>query len=100
MPRSSTPRKSAWQCPRCGRRFTRPTREHSCDLTSISLHLRKTQPEIRAAYRALSALLDSLGPHRVIPLKSMVCVAVTSNFAGLVFGRSFLDVSFFLTHEL
>jgi len=78
----------------------RLTREHSCDLTALNAHLQKALPGVRATFEALSMLLDSIGPHELIPLKTMVCVRVVRNFAGLVFGRAFLDVSFFLPREM
>ena len=100
MPRTSAKQQSGWTCPRCGRAFTRPTKEHSCDLTPIEWHLERTGPGVRSAFEALQVRLEALGPHRVIPLKTMESLATTRNFGGVVFGKAFLDLDLALTQPL
>ena len=44
----------------------------------------------------LKRALVKLGPHTLVPVKTMVLLRAGSNFGGLTFGKSYLDVSFFL----
>ena len=89
-----------WTCPRCGRTFTRRTKEHSCDVLPLAWHVDRASAPVKAIFAALQAELDALGPHRVIPLKTMVSLATTTNFGGLVFGRTFLDLNLALPAPL
>ena len=90
----------SWQCPECGRTFVRKTREHSCQLTSVESHLEKAAPAVREAYRVLEELLERLGEHRIVPLRSMLTVGAKRNFAGIRVLRDRLDLGFFLERSL
>ena len=89
-----------WRCPRCGRQFTRRTKEHSCDLTPIAWHLDRTTPPVRAIYAALETQLDGLGEYQLLPLKTMVSLATVRNFGGITFGKAFLDLGVMLARPL
>jgi len=91
---------SGWICPDCGRRFKQRTREHSCDVRSLDSHVGRGSEEVQAAFESLQRVLTKLGPHTMVPVKTMVVLRAGSNFGGLTFGRSFLDVSFFLSGPL
>jgi hypothetical protein len=86
-PRAEPP-PPGWRCPDCGRAFTRRTREHSCDVSSLESHLAGKSPEVRETWAALAQALTRIGPHRVTPLKTMVTLSVGSNFGGLRFTRT------------
>lgn len=100
MAQARSPKTQGWTCPRCGRSFTRPTKEHSCDITPLEWHLGRTGPAVREAFEAVRSVLDSLGPYQLIPLKTMVSLATTTNFAGLFFGKAFLDLNVMLPAPL
>ncbi len=90
---------TGWQCPSCGRRFTRQTREHSCELTSLDKHLDRASPEIRATFEALCALLRAIGPMQFNPLKTMITLSTTKNFGGITIRKSRIDLGFFLPRQ-
>lgn len=91
---------AGWTCPRCGRSFTRPTKEHSCDVVPLAWHLERTSPAIREVFDALEKLLEALGPYRAIPLKTMVSLATRTNSGGITFGKRFLDLNLALPQPL
>lgn len=91
---------AGWRCPECGRKFVRKTREHSCEITSLDVHLEKTAPEVRAAFAAVRRLLDRIGPHEVIPLKTMVTLSAASSFGGVRFLKKEMELGFILTRAL
>jgi Domain of unknown function (DUF5655) len=92
--------KDGWRCPDCGRWFKQRTREHSCDVQTLESHVGRGSEEIRAAFDAVKRALSGFGPYEIVPLKTMVVLRIGSNFGGLVFGKTYLDASFFLTRQL
>ena len=92
--------KNRWRCPECGREFRQGTREHSCEVTSLSHHLDRGSAAVREAYRALIELLDAIGPFRVVPVKTMLVLSVVRNFGGITVRKESLDLGFFLAHRL
>jgi hypothetical protein len=90
----------SWRCPDCGREFVQRTREHSCDLTSVASHLEKTSPDVRAAFEAVRAALERIGPHEVVPLKTMLTFRRASNFAGVTFTKARMDLGMFLPERV
>jgi hypothetical protein len=93
MPKTSS---ESWQCPECGRRFVRRTREHSCQITSVEAHLAKTSPEVAAAFREVERVLRGFGPLTVVPVKTMITFRVNANFGGVTLTRARMDLGFFL----
>ena len=61
-----------WRCPQCGRRFLQRTREHSCDVRSLDLHLARASDEVKHTFDKLQAILDRLGPLGIVPVKTMI----------------------------
>lgn len=93
-------RSSGWRCPRCGREFKQRTLEHSCDVRSVEHHLERGSDDVRATFEALQRVLSRLGPHEVVPVKTMVLLRLGSNFGSLTFGKAHVDVSFFLPERI
>jgi len=96
----SNPSEAGWRCPRCGRRFRLRTREHSCDLRSLAAHLDRASTQIRETFDALTDALSRIGPHAVVPVKTMIVVRAGSNFAGVVVRKDSLDVEFVLRRSI
>ena len=92
--------KDRWRCPECGRQFRQRTREHSCDVMTLSHHLDRASPEVRDGYQAVIDLLSSLGPFRVVPVKTMIVLTAMRNFGGITVRKESLDLGFFLERAL
>jgi hypothetical protein len=88
--------KSGWRCPQCGRRFRRRTREHSCDVRSLAAHLDRASPEVKDVAAAVLDAFADIGPHAVVPVKTMILLRATSNFGSLVVRRNAVEVGFIL----
>jgi hypothetical protein len=89
-----------WRCPQCGRRFRRRTREHSCDVRSLAAHVDRGSPQVKELVGVVLGAFARLGPHAVVPLKTMIVVRTASNFASLVVRRETLEVGFILPRNL
>jgi Domain of unknown function (DUF5655) len=85
-----------WQCPDCGRRFPRRTREHSCQIANVDDHLRRGSPEVQATFHALLAMLRKLGEFQLLAVKTMLVLRTDSNFGGITVRKTYLDVGFIL----
>jgi hypothetical protein len=51
---------------------------------------------VKEIAEALFETLNGIGPHAVVPVKTMILLRATSNFAGLVVRRETLDLEFML----
>jgi uncharacterized protein DUF5655 len=96
MPVRRSARPAGWRCPRCGRRFRQATREHSCDVTSLAAHLARASVPVKATFEALEQALAAIGPHAVVPVKTMILLRATANFAGVMVRRECLRLEFVL----
>jgi hypothetical protein len=94
------PQEAGWRCPQCGRRFKQRTREHSCDVRPLAAHLHRASPHVKEIATSVLDVLARLGPHGVVPVKTMILLRATSNFAGLTVRRDALDVNFILRRSL
>jgi len=89
-----------WICPGCGREFARPQQAHSCQVTSLESHLEKGPPQARAIYEAVTGFLGTLGPCRVVPVKSGMVLMAATSLGGLQFRRQAVYLSFVLTRPV
>jgi hypothetical protein len=90
----ATSKEEGWRCPTCGRRFVRRPHEHSCDVRSLEAHLERASPPVRETFQALRDALDKIGPHGVVPVKTMILLRAVSNFGGVTVKRDALDLEF------
>ena len=100
MPARPSAKSAGWRCPRCGRRFRQATREHSCTVTSLASHFTHASSEVKGAFDALQNAIASIGPHAVVPVKTMILLRATANFAGVVVRRECLHVEFVLERSV
>ncbi len=61
-----------WNCPKCGRTFTRPHQSHSCVRASASDFLRGKTPEQVSLYRQFEMLALSVGNVNLAPSKGRI----------------------------
>ena len=79
-------------CP-CGRSLTVPNQEHVCGLYDLEGHFERKDPLGRIAFEWMSAVFDSLGPHAVLPMKTMIAFASGVNIAFLRTKRAGAEIS-------
>ena len=90
----ATGKEEGWRCPTCGRRFVRRPHEHSCEVRSLEAHLERASPAVRETFDALCEVLRTIGPHGVVPVKTMILLRAVSNFGGVTIKRDALDLEF------
>lgn len=69
-------------------------------MRTLASHLDRASPQVRETATVVLELLARLGPHGVVPVKTMIVVRAASNFASLVVRRAALDVGFILPRAL
>jgi hypothetical protein len=83
---------AGWVCPGCGRRFRRPTAEHTCQLYSLEQHCRGKPPQVVELCSAYLAAAAALGDDVSIePLKTAIMLRTTTNFGSVRLTRLGLD---------
>ena len=96
----SKKQEAGWRCPQCGRRFRQRTREHSCDVRTVDAHLDGAAPHVKEIAGKVFGVLPRIGPHAVVPVKTMILLRAGSNFGGLVVRKDALDLEFVLRRLL
>jgi hypothetical protein len=100
MARRPTAKAEGWRCPQCGRRFRQPAREHSCTVNTLAAHLDGASPDVKNTVAALQDALASIGPHAIVPVKTMILLRASANFGGIVVRRHWLFLEFMLARSL
>jgi hypothetical protein len=94
------PQREGWRCPTCGRRFRQRTREHSCAVATLASHLERASPDVKQTFIALQDALAEIGPHGLVPVKTMILLRATANFGNIVVRRQCLHLEFVLGRSL
>ena len=89
-----------WTCPRCHRRFRRPSQRHACGIGSRSRLLQGKAPHLEVLYRALESTLQSFGKHEIVTRERYALFRTTRIFADLVFMRDALRLAIHLGREV
>ncbi len=100
MARRPVAKEAGWRCSECGRRFRQRTREHSCGVSTLATHLARASADVKNTVAALQDALSTIGPHAVVPVKTMILLRATANFAGIVVRRDCVRLEFVLTRSL
>ena len=58
------------------------------------MHLERASPEVKDTFEKLQNVLAKLGPHGVVPVKTMILLRAQANFAGVVVRPNWLDLEF------
>jgi hypothetical protein len=61
---------------------------------SLEAHLERASPPVRETFEALREVLDKIGPHGVVPVKTMILLRAVSNFGNVTIKRNALDLEF------
>ena len=63
-------------------------------MRSLEAHLERASPGVRETFEALREVLGKIGPHGVVPVKTMILLRAVSNFGGVTIKRDALDLEF------
>ena len=93
-------RQPLWPCPSCGRAFANRNQSHACGRHSLAHHFDGKPPEIRALYDAVLAVVEGIGPVRVLPEKTRIAFQARMSFAQVTPRRRWLDGHVVLARRL
>ena len=91
---------TAWTCPRCQRRFTRPNQRHACGTGERAEVLRNRSPELVELYDALERFATSLGPVEFVTRERYVLLRSTRVFADVVVMSDCLRLAVHLSRKV
>jgi hypothetical protein len=89
-----------WRCARCGREFANHNQSHACGTHDLASHFRDKPPEIRALFDSVVALIQAIGPVRILPEKTRIAFQVRMSFAQLTPRRRWVDGHIVLARRL
>jgi len=89
-----------WRCEECGRLFANRNQSHACGTYDLEHHFHGKSPEIRALFDRALAVMESLGPIRVLPEKTRIAFQVRMSFAQLTPRRRWIDGHVVLARRL
>jgi hypothetical protein len=88
---------SLWRCAKCGREFANRNQSQACGAYDLTSHFRNKPPKIRELFDRVVALIEALGPVRVLPEKTRMVFQVRMSFAQITPRRRWLDGHVVLT---
>jgi hypothetical protein len=91
---------TAWLCPKCKRRFTRPNQRHACGTGNRAEVLRNRPPELVAIYQDLEAFARSLGPVELVTRDRYVLFRSDRIFADAVIMTDALRLAIHLPRKV
>ena len=80
-----------WRCPKCQREFANRNQSHACGTHDLDHHFEGKPPEIRALFDRVAALVEKIGPVRIVPEKTRIAFQVRMSFAQITPRRNWLD---------
>jgi uncharacterized protein DUF5655 len=88
---SDLTRPPLWRCPNCKREFANRNQSHSCATHDLEHHFAGKPPEIRALFDRIAALVEAIGPVKILPEKTRIAFQVRMSFAQVTPRRAWLD---------
>lgn len=88
-----------WRCKKCGARFTTRNQSHSCGRFELEPLFLRSEPQVRAIFARLVALIDQIGPVTVIPQKTRIAIQVRMRFCAVTPQKSSLLGHLILTEK-
>jgi hypothetical protein len=90
-----------WRCPKCRRGFANRNQTHTCAaLHSLEHHFEGKPPQIRQLFDQVRAMVESIGPVRVLPEKTRIAFQVRMSFAQVTPRTRWLDGHVVLARRL
>lgn len=75
-------------------------RYHSCAVAAVAQHFERAPDALKRTFAAIEEALAQIGPHSIVPVKTMILVRATANFASVVVRKDALQVEFLLRRPL
>ncbi len=88
---STTPKRTLWICPDCGRQFVSVNRNHSCGRFSLEDHFAGKEPVVRELFDHLLETMREFGPVSVFPVKTRIVFQAEVQFAAAMPRKRWLD---------
>jgi hypothetical protein len=80
-----------WDCPGCGRSFANRHQVHTCaQLGDLDRHFAGADPNVRAAFDQVLAVVSAFGPVQVLAEKTRIALQVRMSFAAFTPRRHWL----------
>jgi hypothetical protein len=81
-----------WVCGQCGRAFANRNQVHTCaPLGDLDRHFAQASPVVRAIFDRIVAVVEAVGPVRVLPEKTRIALQVRMSFAAFTPRRRWLN---------
>jgi Domain of unknown function (DUF5655) len=89
-----------WRCADCGREFANRNQSHACATHDLEHHFTGKPPEIRALFDRIVAIVQAIGPVRVLPEKTRIAFQVRMSFAQVTPKQRWIDGHVVLARRL
>ena len=89
-----------WHCDKCGRDFANRNQSHACSKGDLEHHFKDKSAEIRELYDRVVAVLETIGPVRILPEKTRIAFQVRMSFAQVTPRQRWLDGHVVLARRL
>ena len=73
--------------------------ENTPTRSPLSAGISSASPEVKTTFDALRDALATIGPHAVVPVKTMILLRMAANFANVVVRRDCLHLEFVLRRQ-
>lgn len=88
---ATTSRPGLWLCTSCGREFANRNQSHACGRYTLDHHFNGKAPVIREMFDRVVAMIQEIGPVRILPEKTRIAFQVRMSFAQVTPRRAWLD---------
>ena len=85
--------KAMWKCPKCGHRFVRPNRSHSCGNYKISDHFKGKSETLRRIFATFKSYIGEYGPVTVYAQKTGIIFHLRHRFALVIIRKNWIDIA-------
>lgn len=99
-PAKVAPERPLWICPKCGHQFVNANQYHSCKRLTLDDTFAGKPGEIRRLFEKYRAMVESLGPVRIVAYRDNVAFMDRVRFTRAMPRTRWLDVAFWLRRRL
>ncbi len=92
--------KNLWECPKCGREFSREGQWHSCGTYAIDYHFKEKPDYLRQTFDYLIAKLRESVPLRIDSVKTAINLGATAHFGMIYVQKNSIKLEFLLDRKI